>query len=230
MTKIRKMDFLISFYIACLCIAELMGAKTFPLINIFGYQLNASVAIFVIPVLFTINDVVTEVYGKERTRSIIRSGLIMIFFLMIFSVFAAVLPPSGRFESSNDAYALIFGKSARIALASLIAFAIAEFLDVYIFVRIKNRIGEGKLWLRNNLSNFIAQFFDTTIFMFLAFYGFDKGFADNAAFLFSLIIPYWLLKCFMSILITPLVYIGVKWLKNDKEYVNSEGNINLADK
>ncbi len=213
MFKIQKLDLLISVYIACIAISELMGAKTFPL-NIGAIKLNASVAIFVLPLVFTINDVITEVYGKEKTRSIIRSGLFVIFILLLFSLFATNLPASSRFLSSEDAYDKIFSLSARISAASLVAFACAEFLDVLVFVRIRQRLGKGSLWLRNNISNFISQFADTSIFMFLAFYAFDKTFSNNFPFLISLILPYWFLKCFMSVIETPLVYIGVKWLKN----------------
>ncbi|MDO8429689.1 MAG: queuosine precursor transporter [Candidatus Daviesbacteria bacterium] len=216
MFKIEKFDLLVSLYIFCIAVAELMGGKTFPLVNLFGYQLNASVAIFVIPLIFTINDVITEVYGKERTRSVIRSGIFVIFLILLFSLLSTNLPPSTRFESSEVAYDQIFGLSARIAAASLIAFILAEFLDVLIFVKIRQRLGKKGLWLRNNLSNFISQFVDTTVFMILAFYAFDKGLSSNLSFLFSLILPYWLLKSFMSILETPLVYLGVRWLKQDK--------------
>ncbi|MBI4097802.1 MAG: queuosine precursor transporter [Candidatus Levybacteria bacterium] len=215
MFKINKLDLLISIYFFCIAIAELMGAKTFP-INFGPIKLNASVAIFVLPLIFTINDVITEVYGKERTRSIIRSGLIGIGLILLFSVFATHLPPSLRFQGSEEAYDKIFGLSARIAAASLTAFAIAEFLDVLIFVKVRQMLGKSKLWLRNNVSNFIAQFIDTTVFMFLAFYALGKPFSENFPFLISLIIPYWLLKCFMSVIETPLVYLGVKWLKKDK--------------
>src|SRR3990172_6229896 len=97
--KIEKFDLLVSVYIFCIAVSELMGAKTFPLVNIFGYQLNASVAIFVLPLIFTINDMITEVYGKERTRSVIRSGLVIIMFILIFSLFATSLLPSTRFQS-----------------------------------------------------------------------------------------------------------------------------------
>jgi uncharacterized integral membrane protein (TIGR00697 family) len=217
MFKIQKFDLLVSIYIACIAIAELMGGKTFPLANIFGYQLNASVAIFVLPLIFTINDVITEVYGKERTRSVIRSGLIVILFVLLFSLLATSLPPSQRFQESENAYDIIFGLSARIAAASLIAFTIAEFLDVFIFVKLRERLGKKSLWLRNNASNFISQFIDTTIFMFIAFYAPDRSFDANIGFLVSLILPYWLLKCFMSVIETPLVYIGVKWLRKDKK-------------
>lgn len=193
-----------------------MGAKTFPLINYGVVKLNASVAIFVVPLLFSINDVITEVYGAERTRSVIRSGLIVIFLILVFSLFATYLPPSLRFEKTEAAYDAIFSVSARIAAASLTAFAIAEFLDVAIFIRIRKQLGKKALWLRNNASNFIAQLFDTVIFMALAFYAFDKPLSDNVPFLLSLMIPYWLLKCFMSLIETPFVYLGVKWLKGEK--------------
>jgi len=213
MFKIQKLDLLISIYIFCIAVSEVMGGKTFPLINLFGYQLNASVAIFVLPLIFTINDMVTEVYGKERTRSIIRSGLFIIFLILLFSLLATNLPSSLRFQKTESAYDTIFGLSARIAAASLTAFALAEFLDVFIFVKIREKLGKKALWFRNNASNFFSQFVDTTVFMFLAFYAFDKSFDSNIGFLISLILPYWLLKCFMSVIETPLVYLGVRWLK-----------------
>lgn len=214
--KIEKFDLLVSLYIFCILAAELMGAKTFPLVNLFGYQLNASVAIFVLPLIFSVNDVITEVYGKERARSVIRSGLIMVFFVLLFSLLTTALPPSTRFAATEAAYDTIFGLSARIAAASLTAFAIAEFADVLIFVHIRKKFGKKALWFRNNMSNFISQFLDTTVFMFLAFYAFDRTFGANVAFLWSLILPYWLLKCSMSIIETPLVYLGVKWLREKK--------------
>ena len=213
MFKIQKLDLLISVYIFCIAVSELMGGKTFPLINLFGYQLNASVAIFVLPLIFTINDVITEVYGKERTRSVIRSGLFIIFLILLFSLVATALPSSTRFIPSEKAYDTIFGLSARIAAASLTAFTLAEFLDVFIFAKIREVLGKKALWLRNNVSNFVSQFVDTTVFMVLAFYAFDRGIGDNLVFLISLIIPYWLLKCFMSVIETPLVYLGVSWLR-----------------
>lgn len=216
LTSIKKFDLLVALYTFCIMVAETMGGKTFPLANIFGYQLNASVAIFVIPLIFTVNDVIVEVYGKERARSVVRSGLLMIVLLLAFTLLATSLPPSARFAATEGAYDTIFHQSARISAASLTAFALAEFLDVFIFARLRQLLGKKKLWLRNNASNFISQFVDTTVFMTLAFYAFDKPFAANWSFLVSLIIPYWLLKCSMSVLETPLVYLGVRWLRSEK--------------
>lgn len=216
MFAIKKFDLLVSVYIACIAIAELMGGKTFPLATMFGYQLNASVAILILPLIFTINDIITEVYGKERTKSVVRSGLVIVLMILLFSLLATNLPPSVRFQSSESAYDKIFGLSARIAAASLTAFTIAEFLDIYIFSKIRQLFGKKRLWLRNNLSNFVSQFIDTVVFMSLAFYSFDKPFDNNIAFLWSIILPYWLLKCGMSVIETPFIYLGVRWLQKDK--------------
>ncbi len=213
MFKIEKMDLLIALYMFCIVASELMGGKTFPLVTVFGYQLNSSVAILVVPLVYAINDIITEVFGKQRARSIVRSGLLVVFLILIFSLIATSLPPSARFKLTEKAYDVIFGVSARISASSLTAFALAEFLDVYIFATLRAKFGKKNLWLRNNISNFVSQFVDTAAFLTLAFWAFDKGVENNILFLTSLIIPYWLLKCFMSVIETPFVYLGVSWLR-----------------
>lgn len=213
----HKLDLLTALYVFCIAVSELMGGKTFPLLTIGDFTLNASVAIFTFPLVFSINDVIIEVYGRERARSIVRSALFVVALIFLFSLIAVWLPPSERFAATEAAYDTVFGLSARIAFASLVAFGVAEFTDLYIFSIIRRKLGSKALWLRNNASNFGAQLLDTVLFMTLAFYSLERGFAENAAFLFSLILPYWLLKCAMSVIETPFVYLGVKWLKSDKQ-------------
>ena len=216
MFKIQKLDFLISFYIVCVAISELMGAKTFSILSIGAFKLNATVVIFVLPLLYSINDIIIEVYGKEKAQSIVRSSLLVIFFILIFSLLATSLPPSKRFLPTEGAYDTIFGLSARFSAASLIAFALSEFLDVYIFAKLREKLGKTRLWLRTNASNFLSEFIDVAVFMTLAFYAIDQSFVSNFSFISSIALPYYLLRCFMSVITTPLVYLGVKWLKTAK--------------
>lgn len=216
MFKIEKLDLIIAVYFFCIAAAELMGAKTFPLVRVFGYQFNASVAILILPLIFTINDMVIEVFGKDRARSIARSGLVVVFLIFLFSLISTSLPPSERFKASEPDYDAVFGLSARIAAASLIAFIVAQFTDIFIFAKIREKLGKKALWLRNNASNIISQGLDTIVFITLAFYALDRSLAANFPFLVSIILPYWFLKCVMSVIETPLVYLGVKWLKNNK--------------
>ena len=215
--SIRKFDLLASIYIFCIIAAELMGGKTFHLFNIGTFALNASVAIFLLPLTFGINDVIVEVKGKARAQSLVRSGLVVILLLILFSLLAVGLPASSRFVPTESAYQTIFQISIRFSIASLLAFAFSELLDVFIFFKIRQKLGTKFLWFRTNVSNILSQFIDTFVFMTLAFYALDKGFGPNMAFIFSLIIPYWLLKCFMSVIETPFVYFGVAWLRNKKD-------------
>jgi len=214
--KIQKLDFLISFYIGCIAVSELMGAKTTPLAHFGTVQLNASVAFFIVPLIYSINDSITEVFGKDRAQSVVRSGLLVVLFFFLFSLFAVHLSPTKRFLPTEKAYEQIFEVSARISAASLIAFAFGEFLDVYLFSRLRQKFGKKALWIRTNVSNILAQFIDTFLFITLAFYVLDKSVSSNFGFLFSLILPYWLLKCAMSFVETPIVYLLVNWLRKEK--------------
>jgi len=217
MVKIRRFDLLVALYIFCIAVSELMGGKTFPLATIWGFHLTASVAILVVPLMFTAVDVVVEVHGRERARSLVVSGLIVIFLLLVYALLATHLPASARFKATEPAYDKIFETSARIAAASLTAFAFSGFLDVFVFNRLRMALKGKALWLRNNLANFVSQFFDTIVFITLAFYAFDKSFGSNFGFLAGIIVPYWILKCIMSIIETPLVYAGVAWLRGEKK-------------
>ena len=203
MAQAAKTDFLHALYIAAIVAAELMGSKIFTL-----YGLNASVAIFVLPLTFSINDIIFEVYDKKRALSFVRSGLYILFFLVLFNILALILPPAERFLATQDAYQLIFSKSLRITMASLLAFWTSERLDVYIFSRLKEKFEQHQFWVRNNLSNLFGLLIDTTVFMFLAFYK-----PGNFWFILSLVWPYWLLKFIFSAFGTPLTAWGVKWLR-----------------
>lgn len=211
----NKLDLLVGFYVFCIIAAELLGAKTFPIVNIFGYQLNGAVGMFLIPFVYSINDIVFEVYGIKRARNLAKLSLLVISALIVFVAFAVMLPASTRFASQEKAYEQIFSQSIRISLASLTALIVSNLADIYIFAKVKKNLNKHGLWLRNNLSNTLALLLDTVLFMTLAFYSLDQSLADNSQFLFGVILPYWLLKTFMSVITTPVVYAGVKWLKKN---------------
>lgn len=208
-----KLDFLIAIYIFCILVSELMGAKTFPIVELFGFKVTGAMGMFLIPWVFSINDVVAEVFGKERSKNLAKTSIFVVSLLILFSAFAIWMPPSSRFASTEGAYDTIFSQSIRISIASLIAITISNLTDVSIFWKLKNRLKKYGLWFRNSVSNNLALLLDTVIFMTLAFYSLEKSFNSNLTFLLGLIVPYWLLKTFMSTITTPFVYLGISWLK-----------------
>lgn len=213
----RKFDVLVALYIFGIMVAELMGAKTFPVVSIGSFHLTASVAIFVMPLLFTLIDVVVEVYGKERARSIVRTGLLIVILQVLTAVLFTRLPASAYFAPTQPAYSTIFGISVRFGLASVLAFAASEFLDVAVFAKLRQRLHHRSLWLRNNLTNFLSQFIDSAVWTTLAFYSFGLSLGANYKMLAGIILPYYLARVAMSVLGTPLVYLGVQWLRPAKQ-------------
>lgn len=208
-----KSDVLVGLYVFCIITAELMGSKTFPLFKIFNFNLTGSIGMFLMPWIFSINDIFTEIFGYKRTKNLAKISLLIISLLILLAAFAVILPPSSRYASTNEAYKIIFSQSIRISIASLIAMAASNFADIKIFWKLKQKLSKYGLWFRNNISNILATFLDTVVFMTLAFYNPSHNFTNNFHFLIGLILPYWLLKVFMSTLSTPFVYAGIKWLK-----------------
>ena len=208
-----KPDILIGIYVFCILTAEIMGSKTFPLFKIFGFNLSGSVGMFLIPWIFSINDIFVEVFGIKRAKNLAKISILVVFLLILLSAFAIALPPTARYAATNDAYRQIFSQSIRISIASLIAIAISNFADIHIFYKLKQKLSRYGLWFRNNLSNHLAILLDTVVFMTIAFYSLEKSFSSNFSFLLGLIIPYWILKALMSSISTPFVYLGIKWLK-----------------
>ena len=209
----NKSDFFVAIYFFCLVSAELLGAKTFPIVNIFGYQLNGAVGMLLIPFIYSINDIFFEVYGRQRAKNLARTSIIIVTLLTIFVFIAVSLPATKRFAPLETSYNTIFTQSIRISIASLIALGTSNLLDVVLFSKLKERYKNIGLWFRNNLSNIVSLLFDTVIFMFVAFYSFELPVNENLSFLFGLILPYWLLKSLVSAFGTPIVYLGVKWLR-----------------
>jgi uncharacterized integral membrane protein (TIGR00697 family) len=220
--NIRKFDLLVALYIFGIMVVELMGAKTFPVATIGHFHLTASVAIFVMPLLFTSIDVIVEVYGKQRARSVVRTGLLIVVLQVLTAFFFTHLSPASEYASSSNAYNAIFGTSIRFGLASVLAFAASELLDVAVFSKLRQRMHSKGLWLRNNVANFLSQFVDSAVWTTLAFYAIHQSFGSNFSFIVGIVIPYYLVRCAMSIAETPLVYLGVHWIKTPKLHTEKE--------
>nr|WP_321298712.1 queuosine precursor transporter [uncultured Sphaerochaeta sp.] len=204
----RKELFLFALYITGMIVVNTVGSK---IISLFGVRV--SVGIFFMPVLFLVTDIVGEVKGHEHATLFVRYSIIMLVILFaVTGLFIRIAPhPSWQLQ---EQYQQIFGMSMRMSLASLVSFAVSQTVDVNIFLLFKKLSNGRMLWLRNNLSTMTSQFIDTVIFMFIAFYHMTPTF--TAAYVFSLIIPYWLFKVLFALIDTPFCYLGVQWLKKER--------------
>jgi uncharacterized integral membrane protein (TIGR00697 family) len=206
-SSLTKLSAALAIYITSLIAANTLGLKIMPFL--FGSHL--SVGVFSFPIVFLMTDVVGEVYGKKIARMFVLAGFISTALFIAYSLLSLAMPWSQSGLWAKEGYNLMFGISTRIAVASLIAFAVGEYQDVFTFFLLKSKMGEKGFWLRSNISNLWSQFLDTVIFMVIAFLG-----VYPLPVLFSIILTWWLYKVAMGILYTPLSYVGIALLKDHK--------------
>ena len=207
-TIYRKRDFLFALFVASMVMVNTLGTK---IISILG--IRVSVGIFFVPVLFLVTDIIGEVFGRAEASRFVNMATIMLVVLFVMMGVCIAIPPNESW-GMQEQYAMVFGSSLRMTIASLVSFVVSQQLDVIMF-SFWGKVTKGKhLWIRNNLSTIVSQLIDTTIFEFIAFWHLNDKFTTS--YIISLIIPYWLFKVVFALLDTPFCYLGVRWLRGKK--------------
>ncbi len=187
-------------FIALLIVSNIIATKLIVIGN-----LIVPAAVICYALTFLITDTVAEIWGKERTKVIIKLG----FFASIVAAFfikLSIIMPAASFWPNQSEYELILGANIRIVVASMTAYLISQFHDVWAFHFWKEKTQGKYLWLRNNLSTATSQLIDTGIFIVIAFYG-------TGAPLLALIVGQYIVKLIISICDTPIVYLLVSIIK-----------------
>jgi queuosine precursor transporter len=203
----QKTTILMAIFVAALVTANLLGNK---MTEIFG--VITSVGIFAYPITFLVTDSLEEVYGRKKVEGLVWAGFISLIIVTILLYISIYISPAS-FWTNQEAYEIIHGQTIRITIASLIAFFISQYHDIWAFEILKKKTNGKFLWLRNNASTIVSQLIDTTIFTFLAFYAMTPEFTVMR--IIQMIIPYWGLKIAFAILDTPFLYAIVNWLKKE---------------
>jgi|TARA_B100001559_G_scaffold1140_2_gene974 uncharacterized integral membrane protein (TIGR00697 family) len=158
--------FLGALFITSLVVSNIIFQKFFywyPInIILFDQPLfELSVGLLPYPLTFLITDLISEIYGKRRANLIVIAGIFASFFSAGILFLGDILP-AVEYSPINDAlYKKVFSLSPIAALASMIAYLIAQFVDIRIYHFWKKLTKGKKLWLRNNFSTFASQFLDS---------------------------------------------------------------------
>lgn len=197
-----------SLFSGAVVASNLIGTKVIDFFVIGGYQFTGSVGIFLFPLTFLVTDIIAEVYGPKATRAVVTGALLTLLLVLAATAFSTALPPADRFAGQNEAYVSIFRGSSRILVASIVAFCLSQYHDVWAFSFWKRVTAGRHLWLRNNASTLVSQLIDSAIFMLIAFWGVTERFTLGYVF-GSMLPPYYFLKVLTALFDTPLVYLGV---------------------
>ena len=133
----------------CFIIAISNYLVQFP-INIFG--LDYTIGTFTFPIIVLATDLTVRLSNSANARKVISYAFIPAFIISyIFADF-------------------------RIAIASVLAYSIGQLLDVFVFSKVRERVGDDGLnlnsywYLAPVISTFFAQLIDTYLFYGVAFY------------------------------------------------------------
>lgn len=227
--KLKLFLILGGFFIANALIAEFIGVKIFALEATFGWDafnwnlfgqngsLSFTAGVLLWPIVFIMTDVINEYYGRKGVQflSWMAVGLIAYSFLMAYLAIN-LAPADWWIGSMNEqgvpnmqaAFKNIFGQGLWIIIGSIVAFLIGQFLDVFIFHRIKKITGEKMVWLRATGSTFFSQFIDSFVVLYIAFVLGPQQWSISL-FLAVGTVNY-IYKVFAAIILTPLIYLSHK--------------------
>lgn len=187
---------------AMLLIANTLAMK---IVAIGPFNIPAGILCF--PITYIFGDVLVEVYGYARTRSVIWTGLTCQALMAAFYYLSTQLPPA-VFWQGNDAWASFFAMSPRIVTGSLLAYFVGEFTNALVMSKLKIRLHGRHLWVRTIGSTVVGEGVDTVVFNLVAFAG-----VFAASDLASIMLSGYLLKVGYEVVATPLTYGIVGWLK-----------------
>lgn len=192
-------------FVGVLVLVPSMSSK---FISIGSLTIVGSTLIF--PITFIFNDIFTEVYGYTRSRRIIWTGFVMqifaAFFYWLIDIWHA---PS--FWTNQEAYHTILGQAPRIVLASLSAYFLGEFANSLILSKMKYKQNGGRGFQQAKrfvASTLVGEFFDSFIFMTVAFAGVLE--TKN---LLTTIITIWAVKVLYEFLALPISTRIANWVK-----------------
>ena len=120
--------------------------------------------------LFLATDLLSEWYGKKEAKRAVNIGLCLSVIYLVLSQFIIAYSPNGADWGAAEWLGGLFSLSPSIVIGSLLAYACAQYNDVHLFHKLKEKFDGKHLWLRNNVSTAVSQFIDTFIFIVFAFW------------------------------------------------------------
>ena len=222
MKTYRYLDVIIGVFVAVLLISNL--ASSAKIVEVGPFVYDGGTLLF--PLSYIFGDVLTEVYGYSVSRRIIWIGFATLLLMTVVMAVVGALPGNADWLGPNGfgqaAYNKILGSTPRIAAGSLVAFWAGSFLNDFIMAKLKV-ITKGRwLWTRTIGSTLVGEGVDTLIFCLIAFF----GTMPNDV-LWSIVWSNYVFKVGLEVVLTPMTYLVVAWLKRAEGVDTYDRNTNF---
>lgn len=194
-------QYLIGWVAASIVLANIFVTKQ---MKLFG--LDATGGNIMYASIFLATDLLNEHYSKEDAKDAVKIGFLVSILYLITSQFLIRFVPS-EYDTVQTGMQEIFAFAPRILIASMLAYLVSQFHDIWAYNYIWQKTGQKFLWLRNNGSTWISQLIDSVLFSLVAFLG---KFPFEVV--VQIILSTYILKVLVAFLDTPFMYLsyGVK--------------------
>lgn len=201
-SPVRIWELLVGLFVVTLVVSNIASVK---IVHIGPLVMDAGTLLF--PLAYIVGDVVTEVYGFRKMRSLLYVGVSCLMLAMLTFWLVGLLPSDSGW-TNQAAYDSILGVSLRIASASIIAIFVGELINSYVLARMKIASQGKNIWQRIIGSSAIGNAVDTTLFSLLAFAG-----TMSFALLVQLIMTVYVIKMMTEIIVSPLTMRVIAYIK-----------------
>ena len=150
---------LVSLYCVALVVSNIISNRTF---EIGQFMLPSAVIVF--PIIYIINDVLTECYGFKMASKAIWTAFGLNLMAVVFFNIAVNLPTSTDYSSYN----IVLGNTLKPLIASILAYLAGSFVNAKVMDVLRNH---KSLMLRCVLSTLFGETIDAVIFISIMFVG-----------------------------------------------------------
>ena len=173
-------------------------------VDFFGLSTTAGNVLYA--ATFLVTDILSEKYGKKSAQKAVWIGLSVTVLWIVGTQGTLRLVPNAN-DMIDPALQQVFGLVPRVAISSLIGYAVSQSVDVALYHLIWKKSGNDSrlLWLRNNGSTCLSQLADTIVFTTLAFW----GVYETGVFI-SILVTTYLFKVIVAFMDTPFIYLARK--------------------
>ena len=197
----RRFTVLTVINCVCLVASNIFETKIFA-----AGPLTLTGGFLIFPLVYIVNDCLTEVYGYRSARfAILLSFLVNAAFVVVAQL-VRILPPVPYCDAQPH-LDYLFTADLRITAASMLAFLVGSLLNSLVLDKMKERQGERGFGWRAVVSSIVGESVDSLIFFPIAFFG------VGTRNIIIMMVTQALLKTLYEIIVLPLTSIYVRYLR-----------------
>lgn len=217
MKQYKYLGLITALYITFQLISDVTAGK---IVQLGIFTVSATVLYF--PFTYILADVLTEVYGYAKARSVVWVVLASSIIAGLIYTLVVFLPPAAGFDA-NDAYTRVLGQVPRILIGGWIAVWVGGILNDYVLAKMKIWTHGKHLWSRTIGSTIVGEGANTILFYIIALYSIIP-----TNLLITSILSGWLLKIAVEVIMTPVTYQVVAKIKKveNEDYYDYKTNFN----